>query len=87
MNIRKSTYRIGETDVFAKEVWIYNPAAGKQFLMGTLDKSKLAPLAEELYQIVSDRTKHPKIKTGLKYVIDAFMNDDMEDNPEELPFN
>ena len=52
------------------------------------DNSPLATLVDDLYAVVKEFSKHPKIKKGLKEAIDAFMRDDLEDDDDggELPF-
>lgn len=88
MNISKSVHRINDLSAFAKEIWIYKPGVSKQFLLGTRDDSRIAKLVESLYEVVSERNKHPKIQKEIKAVIDAFMDDDTEDDIiPDLPFN
>ena len=86
MNISKSVYRMDDPDAFAKEIWIDVPFTGVNYLCGNKDKSSLAILIEKLYATVSEHMKHPKIKVGVKYIIDSFMNGDMCDDEEDLPF-
>lgn len=81
MNICKSVHKVNDPLAFAKEIWMYKPGTGSQFLIGTRDGSAISQLAESLYEVVSERNKHPKIKKELKAVIDAFMADDNEDDP------
>ncbi|MEF9839806.1 MAG: hypothetical protein RR791_02485, partial [Lachnospiraceae bacterium] len=76
MDISKSVHRVNDPLAFAKEIWMYKPGVGAQFLIGTRDGSAIAQLAESLYEVVNERNKHPKIKKELKAVIDAFMADD-----------
>ncbi len=86
MNISKSVHKVNDTDAFAKEVWMYIPETGKNYLCSNRDNSPLAALVDHLYTTVSERMKHPRIKQELQYVIDAFMKDDVSDDDETLPF-
>jgi len=88
MDISKSVYRNGDPGVFAKEVWMYKPGIGPQFMCSNRDNSPLAALVDDLYAVVKEFSKHPKIKKGLQEAIDAFMRDDLEDDDDdgELPF-
>lgn len=88
MNISKSVHRVNDTDAYAKEVWMTKPTVGAQFLCSNQDASPLAKMVDSLYSVVKEASKHPKIKRDLQYVIDAFMQDDLSDDPSEddLPF-
>lgn len=87
MNISKSVYRSNDPDVFAKEMWISQIGNGTQYLCSNLDASPIGSLVESLYAAVDENSRHPKIQAGLQYVIDAFMQDDISDDPDyDLPF-
>lgn len=88
MNISKSAYRYGEPGVFAKEIWMYKPRVGPQFMCSNSDTSQLGMLVDDLYAVVAEFSKHPKINRELMASIEAFMNDDLEDddNEDTLPF-
>lgn len=86
MNICKSVYNTNDPDAFAKEIWMYTPDDGANFLCSNTGISPLAALVDNLYTTVSERMKLPRIKKELKYVIDAFMKDDLSDDEETLPF-
>lgn len=87
MNIQKSNHKINDSTVHAKEIWIVAPSVGNNFLCGTKNDSLLEPAVTALFETVADRAKHPKIKKELKYVMDAFMRNDIDDDDETLPFN
>ena len=88
MNISKSAYKITDPDAFAKEIWMCRPGGGASYLCSNRDISPLAVLVDDLYTVVKEFSKHPKINKDLKYIIDAFMKDDLDDddNGEFLPF-
>lgn len=71
---------------FAREVWI-SSRGDKQYLCTTNDKAELKYIIDILYETVEESMKHPKIKSNLKESMDAFMNDDLEDDDGGLPFN
>ncbi len=86
MDISKSVYRGDDRDAFAKEVWLYQTGIGLQYLCCNRDAAPIGQLVESLYTAVSENSKHPKIKPGLQYVIDAYMKDDVSDDEDNLPF-
>lgn len=88
MDICKSVYRRNESGVFAREIWIHRPAVGAQFLCSNIEMGSLSALVDELYFIVKESSKHPKIKKELQAIIDAFMADDFTDDSDNdaLPF-
>ena len=49
----------------------------------------VVPLLESLFETVKDRMEHPKINKDVKSAIDAFLVDDLDDDPtdDSLPFN
>ena len=85
MDFSKSVYRANDSDVFGREIWMYKPQIGTQYMCGNRDNSPLAALVDDLYTVVKEFSKHPKIKKGLQDAIDAFMRDDLEDD-DDLPF-
>lgn len=87
MDISKSVYQNGDSDADAKEVWIYTPGVGTQFLVSNHDISQIANLVEMLFDTVKKCMKRPKVKKEIKSIIDAFMRDDLGDNDLDLPFN
>lgn len=50
MNISKTVYRKNDLDAYAKEVWIYKPSIGSQFLSSNQKNSELAVLVDDLYE-------------------------------------
>lgn len=87
MDFSKSVYRINDPAAFGREIWMYKPAVGAQFMCSNRDNSPLSALVDDLYTVVKEFSKHPKIKKGLQEAIDAFMHDDLEDDDDgELPF-
>ena len=86
MNISKSVHRVNDPDAFAKEIWMYTPPGqGADFLCSNMG-APFADLIDNLYTTISERLKHPRIKQNLKYVIDAFMNDDVNDDDDLILF-
>lgn len=89
MHVEKSIHTIDEPDIRAIEVWMCGQGT-RQYLCSSIDGSPLASLVIALYGAVQESAKHPKIKGDLKYSIDAFLNDDLDDDPvqetDDLPF-
>ena len=86
MNIVKDVHRVGDNSAFVKEAVMYVPRGRTQVLATTQDDYPIGHLLEELYSTVKDRMKHPQVNNDVMSAIDAFMKDDLEDDPEELPF-
>ncbi|MBQ3518015.1 MAG: helix-turn-helix transcriptional regulator [Clostridia bacterium] len=83
MDISKSVYRCGDKSAFAREIWLYKDGVGSQFLCGNNDESRLSSLVNDVFDLVKNYTKHPKIRKGLIEAIEAFMVDDLEDDYDE----
>lgn len=86
MDICKSVHRVGDPNAFAKEIWMCTPGEGSQLLMTNKKLSPLVPLVETLFDTVSERMQHPKLKKNLQSVIDAFLQDDIGDDDEDTLF-
>lgn len=86
MDICKSVHRVNDQDAFAKEVWMNTPGEGCHLLVTNKKISPLVPLVEALFDTVSERMQHPKLKKNLQYVIDAFLQGDVGDDDEDTPF-
>lgn len=86
MDISKSVYRMDDSLAFAKEVWMYQPYCGSQYLCCNRDNAPIGQLVESLFAAVGENSKHPKIDPNMQYVINAFMEDDISDDEDQLPF-
>lgn len=87
MNISKSVHRVNDADAYTKEVWIFAPGNGSQYLCCTRDITPIGSLVDSLYAAVCENSRHPKIKSNFQYAINAFMQDDISDDDDgELPF-
>lgn len=87
MNIVKDVHRVGDNSAFVKEAVMYVPRGKTQVLATTQDEYPIGQLLEELYSTIKERMKHPQVNNDVMTAIDAFMKDDLEDDPEEpLPF-
>ena len=62
---------------------MYKDGVGSQFLCGNNDESRLSSLVNDVFDLVKNYTKHPKIRKGLIEAIEAFMVDDLEDDYDE----
>lgn len=63
-----------------RELWLCPGNSKPQFLCSTGEADKLGTLIDLLYSAIEETMKHPKVKTEIKAVIDAFMDDDWEDD-------
>ena len=89
MNICKDFYENNTPDAFAIEIWMHSDRNGAQFLCSNKNSVALANVINDLYSTIEEFSKHPKIKEDLKYIIDAYMKNDFEDDPfydVDLPF-
>lgn len=71
------------------EVWMEVPRTGVYFVCNTKSSSVLAQPVEDLYQTISDFSRHPKLKLGVRLAIDAYMRGDNKENEnddDDLPF-
>lgn len=72
----------------AIEAWMVDNQGG-QYLCGTHNDLFISALIKDLYDTITEVLKHPQLSNSFKYVIDAFMNDDIEDDPvdkDDYPF-
>lgn len=88
MNICKSSFKTNEIDIYAREIWINTPGVGTYFLLDNKNIPQLSILVNILFDAVKEDSHHPKVKKGIKNVLDAFINeDDLGENDEpDLPF-
>ena len=86
MDLVKDVHRVGDKAAFVKEAVMYVPYRKTQVLATTKDEYPIGPLLEELFLAVKERMKHPQVSNDVMTAIDAFMKNDLEDDPEELPF-
>ena len=91
MNICKTYSSLSDSDTFAIEVWMTPLREEPQFLCDNKGEATISHLIDGLYTTVSENMKHPKIDKNLQYVIDAFMQNDLEDDPpvfdeDDIPF-
>nr|DAZ69318.1 MAG TPA: Methylphosphonate synthase, Hydroxymethylphosphonate, Iron, OXIDOREDUCTASE [Caudoviricetes sp.] len=76
----------------AKEIWMSMNDGSTQFLCSDYADSKMKPVIQDLHAAVTENIKHPKVKPEFKYIIDSFMNGDINDDSptkdtyDEIPF-
>ena len=85
MNISKSVHMVGDAEAFAKEIWMCPYRSPAQYLCGTKDAAEIGLLIEGLYEAITENARHPKVNKDIKLIIDAFMNDDIEDDADFIP--
>lgn len=88
MDIEKSVHKINDSSAFAKEAWMYVPHRDSQLLVSTKDETSIASSLEVLFSTVKERMEHPKVNNDVMYAINAFMNDDINDDydDDDMPF-
>lgn len=81
MDAGKMDYKAENTVLHIKEIWMCTCQNDKRFLCCTKDNlSEIAMLIKHLYNAICENEKHPKLSNNIRSVINAFMNDDMEDD-------
>lgn len=74
------------------ELWMTTKDGKRQYLCKASDEFDIGILVVGLKSAIKVNSQHPKIKKDIKSVIDAFLNEDMEDDDDEtkvsdkLPF-
>lgn len=86
MDIERSVHMTADTSAYAKEAWMYVPHKGCQLLVASQDDTPVASLLELLFATVKERMEHPKINKDVMSAIDSFMNDDITDDIDDMPF-
>ena len=77
----------GSRAPFIVEIWMYRPQSPASFLCDNSGNGIISKCVADLYSVVSKNVKHPKVSKDLKYIIDAFMADDLDDDSSDgLPF-
>ena len=76
----------------AKEIWMSMNDGSTQFLCSDCADSKMKPVIQDLHYAITENIKHPKVKPEFKYIIDSYMDGDIDDDPpakdsyEDIPF-
>lgn len=74
----------------AFELWMYNKKSGASFLCSDhVGKQMITKLVFNLWMAIEQYMTRPRMTKDHKSIIDAFMNDDLTDDPvssDELPF-
>jgi transcriptional regulator with XRE-family HTH domain len=74
----------------AFELWMYSKKSGASFLCGdNAGKVMVTKLVFNLWMAIEQYMTRPRVNKDHKSIIDAFMNDDLTDDPvssDELPF-
>ena len=86
MDIEKSVHRTNDTTAYAKEAWMYVPYKGCQLLVASQDNTPVAHQLAGLFSVVKDRMEHPQINNDVMFAIESFMNDDLSDDTDDIPF-
>ena len=74
MNIVKSVHKINDANAYAKEIWLFKPSVGNQFLCS--DKNyNFKTIVDRLFDAVAVYLTHPQLKQDFRLAIDAFMQD------------
>lgn len=86
MNVARRTFKVNQVQESVIEAVMYVPGGKTQVLATTKDEYPIGELLKNLYSVVKEHMKHPQVNKDAMYAINAFMNDDLSDDPEELPF-
>ena len=70
----------------AKEIWMYVPGSGAEFIAGDKDTEALSQIIEALSLSIKETLKHPKVSRNVKSIIDAFMTGKDRKPEDFVPF-
>lgn len=89
MSLSKSKYRVNDPDAHCVEIWSTTDGESPQFLASKTRTSNLSYLINDLYQMVLEDSKHPRLNESLKYAIESYLSNgivtsDIDYN--DLPF-
>ena len=86
-DVSKVCYHVNDPEAYAKEIWMHT-ASGTQFLCSNKNL-RYTDFVNNLFTAVAEYCSHPHLPEGYRSVIDAFMADDLQDDPplpDEPPF-
>lgn len=89
MHVGMYRYTDRSHEIDDKEMWMWNPRSGRQFICSNKYQQPFSDKLDILYDEIEKAMQRPQIRRDLRYSIDAFMKNDFEDDPEpepELPF-
>lgn len=84
MNICRNVSSKDEPEAYAIEAWTYVPNGACSPLLTSLDQSAIAPMVSALYEVVKNQMSHLRINKGAIPALDAFLKNDLEDDPVDL---
>lgn len=77
MDLVKSVHKLNDTNAYAKEIWLYKPSVGCQFLCSDKNNN-FKTIVNRLFETVAEYLTHPQLKQDFRLAIDAFMQDNSE---------
>ena len=87
MDIGKEPKKVGEEFEYAKEIIMFKPQFGRQFLCSSVAYN-FSEKIQLLFDAVAEYFRHPLVNSEFRYSIDAFMKDDLKDDaPKNSPFD
>ena len=81
MHVGMNSYTERSHDVESLELWMYSPQTGRQGVCVSIGQGAFSMKLKELHREIEKAEYRPKIKKDLRYAIDAFMEDDLDDDP------
>ena len=81
MHVGMNSYSERSHDVESLELWLYDPKSGRQFVCGSIGQYPFSDKLKALHREIEKAEYRPKIRKDLRYAIDAFMEDDLDDDP------
>lgn len=82
MDIRRIPATFSESDESAKEVLIYKN--GFSHFLGNTKNENFRDKIEALFATLAEYFRHPLIQSDIRSSIDAFMQDDLQDDPDPV---
>ncbi len=87
MHVGMNHYSERSHDVEDLEMWMYNPGVGRQLVCVSIGQYPFSDKLKLLHREIEKAASRPRIRKDLRFAIDAFMEDDLDDDPPKNPFD
>ena len=81
MNVGDKSYLLNDKSAKAREIWICGHNDVPQYVVGNRESETLSLAVDKLFDVVQSRITRPRLTDDAIHSLDAFMNDDLTDDP------
>ena len=81
MNVGDKSYLLNDKSAKAREIWICGHNDVPQYVVGNRESEPLSLAVDKLFDVVQSRITRPRLTDDAIHSLDAFMNDDLTDDP------